>query len=84
MDEKLLTPNDIHERLIARLAEMRPLLMNSPIIDMAQDTVQRKCPWCKDTGQYEASVVMFRFRQHNPCSCNRPALLAEWEKRLNA
>lgn len=60
-------------------------LLNSPVIDMAIDNVRRKCPNCGDRGEVEvldAPLEPVRTIK-SKCYCNRPALLAEWERRLN-
>lgn len=86
---------DIHDRLIARLEDERArfaqwsthLIPGREIILAAFDAwindVRRKCPRCGDKGvissvhdQRGEPLITVR------CICNRPALLAEWERRL--
>jgi hypothetical protein len=98
--EQRAMPDDIHDRLIAGLEQMRTAWSHSwnkhlndqakvnTAIDMAIYAVRAKCPWCKDLGSYtrlepgEPSIGPYEI-QTKCVHCNRPALLAEWERQLN-
>jgi hypothetical protein len=65
--------DSIHERLIARLEELRAIYP-AILIDMALNDVRRRCPFCDDDPTA---------RVPGPCPCLRPAYLAECERRLS-